>query len=368
MSCYEPIVACKTGNKTDSGKDEIKILGPLRSRADLREVPLFDNEMLLPCGHCLGCRLNYSRSWADRMILELDHSKKAIFATLTYDEDHVPRTYVDYTGEVLDYDDGAKTLRKHDLQLFFKRLRKKFPNTYIRFYAAGEYGNWNGSFNNSFRPHYHCIIFGIGLDDLHDLKPVKVNKLKQAIYTCREIREAWSIYHEKEDYYEPLGFVSVGDVSWETCAYVARYTMKKTYGNGHDFLFDLFQCEKEFCLMSRKTGIGMFYPLDHPDMYQYSVLHVAGYPNEITIPRVLVDFLDKEYLYKGNSKKNLPSVLNPLYNPDLRAKIKSERKRFSDDKRFLKFLKTDLDYMEQLDLEYSDKLSKTSSLKRNMDF
>lgn len=368
MSCYEPILAFKTGNLTENGKDEIKIRGPLRSRADLREKPLGPDEIILSCGHCLGCRLNYSRSWADRMILELDHSKKAVFVTLTYNDEHVPHTYIDYTGEVLESDDGAKTLRKRDLQLFFKRLRRKFPNKEIRFYAAGEYGNWNGSFNNSFRPHYHAIIFGLGLDDFHDLIVVKTNKLKQPIYTCRELREAWSIYYKSLDFYDPIGFVSVGDVSWETCAYVARYTMKKSFGSGHEFLSDLFDCEKEFCNMSRSYGIGMYYPLEHPDMYQYSVLHVAGCPNDINIPRQLVDFLDKEYLYKGSLEKNLPPVLNPLYNPDLLAKIKSDRKRYVDDKRFLKFLKTDLDYMEQLDLEYDDKVFKTSTLKRNMDF
>lgn len=368
MSCYNPIVGYYTGNLTERGKKEVCLRGPLSSRGDLREVPLMDNEILLPCGHCLGCRLNYSRSWADRMILELDHSKKAIFATLTYNEEHVPHTYVDYTGEVLETDDGAKTLRKRDLQLFFKRLREKFPNREIRYYAAGEYGNWNGSFNNSFRPHYHAIIFGISLDDLTDKKVVKVNKLKQPIYSCKELREAWSVYYADQKYFDPIGFVSVGDVSWETCAYVGRYTMKKSFGSGHDFLHDLFNCEKEFCTMSRKTGIGMYYPLEHPDVYQYSVLHLPGCPNEISIPRVLVDFLDKEYLYKGNKEKGLPPVENPLYNPELRDKIKKERKRYSDDKRLLTLLKTDLDYMEQLDLEYSDKVNKTKSLRRDFDF
>lgn len=366
MSCYNPIVACYTGNLTETGKKEIKLSGPLRSRADIKVKPLSDYEVLLPCGHCLGCRLEYSRSWADRMILELDHSKKAIFCTLTYNEEHVPHTYIGYDGEVLEYDDGAKTLRKRDLQLFFKRLRKKFPDTEIRYYAAGEYGNWNGSFESSFRPHYHAVIFGIGLDDLTGKKVVKVNKLKQPIYTCKEISEAWSIYYQDQDYYDPIGFVSVGDVSWECCAYVGRYTMKKSFGSGHDFLYDLYGCEKEFSVMSRRVGIGMYYPREHPDMYQYSVLHVPGCPTDINIPRIMVDFLDKEFLYKGSAE--LSPVKNPLYNPELRDKIKSDRKKYSNDRLFLKLLKTDLDYMEQLDLEYDDKVSKTCTLKRDFGF
>lgn len=366
MSCYNPVLAFYSGNLTDSGKKEVKFKGPLRSRSDIKHVPLMENEIILPCGHCLGCRLDYSRSWADRMILEMDHSKKAIFATLTYNDEHIPRTNIDYTGEVLEFDEGAKTLRKRDLQLFFKRLRKKFPNTEIRYYAAGEYGNWNGSFVSSFRPHYHAVIFGIGLEDLTEKKLVKVNKLKQPIYTCKEIREAWSDYYKAEDYYDPIGFVSVGEVSWEACAYVGRYTMKKSFGSGHDFLSDLYQCEKEFSVMSRRTGLGMFFPLEHPDVYQYSVLHVKGFPNDINMPRIMLDFLDKENLPKID--KSSPCLPNPLYNPELRDKIKRDRKKFSDDQRFLKLLKTDLDYMEQLDLEYEKKLSKTSTLQRNFDF
>ena len=121
MSCYHPFVASKTGRLTENGKFEYAITGTLETRRDLKEIPLSPDEILIPCGKCLGCRLDYSRTWADRMMLELDHSKKAIFVTLTYNEEHVPVLEADDEGNFFGY-----TLFKRDLQLFFKRLRKYF--------------------------------------------------------------------------------------------------------------------------------------------------------------------------------------------------------------------------------------------------
>lgn len=140
MSCYNPIYAIRSQRFSRHGKHEIKIIGPLKvSRADPKVVPLQSNELLLPCNHCIGCRLDYSRRWADRMMLELDHSKKGIFVTLTYNNAHVPFTEIDYTGELTEF--GAFTLEKRDLQLFFKRLRKKLPDKEVRYFASGEYGS-----------------------------------------------------------------------------------------------------------------------------------------------------------------------------------------------------------------------------------
>lgn len=93
----------------------------------------------IPCGHCLECRLEYSRMWADRCMLEaLDH-KENCFITLTYDDLNIP--LVDGvrpdTGEVTKF----KTLDKRDLQLFVKRLRKRLGgDVKIRYFACGEYG------------------------------------------------------------------------------------------------------------------------------------------------------------------------------------------------------------------------------------
>ena len=113
---------------------------------------------IIPCGQCIGCRINYSREWACRMMLENEYSTASYFITLTYDDDHITKkkikikpdgyirpirqfpNMVDFvdvgTGEMREH----MTLNKGDLSDFNKRLRKEFGEG-IRFYACGEYGS-----------------------------------------------------------------------------------------------------------------------------------------------------------------------------------------------------------------------------------
>lgn len=107
------------------------------------------------CGPCLKRRVN---QWAFRLIQEDRRSSSATFITLTYDTEHVPITAR-----------CNMSLRKKDLQDFFKRLRyyhekdgvylseikrnNKIERKPIKYYACGEYGGLFG------RPHYHAIIF-----------------------------------------------------------------------------------------------------------------------------------------------------------------------------------------------------------------
>lgn len=137
MSCYHPLCGVPDGNAVD-GSFSYKIIG--KYDLDCRKAD--PRAIAIPCGHCIGCRLDQSRQWADRMMLELEHTGKAIFLTLTYDNDHVPLSVDDDTGEFSWF-----TLNKRDLQLFFKRLRKKFSDKEVRYYAVGEYGS------NTLRPH-----------------------------------------------------------------------------------------------------------------------------------------------------------------------------------------------------------------------
>ena len=98
------------------------------------------------CGKCLSCRIAKRKEWSTRLWHELAYHNKSVFLTLTYDDYNVP---------------DNESLRLKDLQLFFKRLRKSlykadFPR--IKYFACGEYGNMTA------RPHYHSIIYGLGLD------------------------------------------------------------------------------------------------------------------------------------------------------------------------------------------------------------
>lgn len=160
MACYHPLFALPDINPrtnrpylTENGKPRLRVFGASAN------IDLNDPELIrIPCGRCIGCRLEYSRQWANRCLLELEYHKEACFVTLTYDDDHVPISrYPDpATGEAL----PCLTLRKRDFQLFMKRFRKALGDVQIRFFAAGEYGR------QTFRPHYHAIIFGWKPKDL----------------------------------------------------------------------------------------------------------------------------------------------------------------------------------------------------------
>ena len=190
-------------------------------------TPYVDKEWFIPvpCGKCASCKCDYSRDWANRMILELQDHDEAMFLTLTYNDANLPYS-----------DKGFPTLVKRDVQLFFKRLRKFLGDKKIRYYLAGEYGS------KTHRPHYHAIIYGIGLSTFSDIVSRGTNNLGQPFFTSPTLEKIWG-----------NGFVLFSSVTWRTCNYVARYVLKK-------------QAEKEDCNgvclppfneSSRKPGIGL---------------------------------------------------------------------------------------------------------------
>lgn len=243
MACFYPMVAHhEPGDYTVRGKKAYKIMrfgNPDR---------LGPNDILVPCGKCVGCRLEYSRQWANRCMLELQYHDSAYFVTLTYDDYHVPRSYYadPETGEA----QASLTLDKRDWQLFMKRLRKAHPDDKIRFFMCGEYGP------NTFRPHYHAIIFGLHLDDL---VPWSRSDQGYQYYRSESLERAWSVKTTFDGIdgetcatpLAPIGYALVGEVTWETCAYTARYIMKKLNGPEAQFYSD-FNLQPPFVLMSRK--------------------------------------------------------------------------------------------------------------------
>ena len=172
MSCYHPLIAAPSGEKTSTGKDKYKILGKAE---DFEEIRRNEVGILIPCGNCIGCRLDYSRRWADRMMLELETAKCGVFLTLTYDNEHI--LWLD------DNESGEKvgTLVKRDCQLFMKSLRRHYGDIRIRFFLSGEYGD------KTKRPHYHCILFGISLVNIGDCVYFRKNELGQNYYTSETL-------------------------------------------------------------------------------------------------------------------------------------------------------------------------------------
>lgn len=231
MSCFNPNKISVSLDR-DTGSLSYSFLGPAKfdDPHEFGNVKDLDSRgsysMLVPCGKCLGCRIDYSRDWANRMILELQDSPDAIFLTLTYNNSHLPRS-----------SNGSPSLCKRDLQLFWKRLRKAFPGKKIRYFVAGEYGP------KTYRPHYHAIVYGLSLQDFPDIVQHGCNELKDPYFISKILESLWG-----------NGFILFSSVTWKTCAYVARYVLKKQYKGDEEF--DSF-IEPEFCLSSRRPGIGM---------------------------------------------------------------------------------------------------------------
>lgn len=265
MSCYRPLLAVVAGTK-ENGKKDLKFLA-YRPR-DQDDVIICGNKeyhrsdlVQIPCGQCIGCRIDYSRQWANRCLLELEYHDSAYFCTFTYDDFHVPKSdYVDpNTGELL----TSLTLRKRDFQLLMKRIRKRFPNDNIRYFMSGEYGG------KTFRPHYHAIIFGLHLTDLQKYKTVREGGEYYTYYNSDALQSCW-----RDPAGNDIGFVVVGEVTWNTCAYTARYVMKKLKGEAASS-YQAFGLEPEFSLMSRRPGIARQYYEDHPDLFEFDKINVS---------------------------------------------------------------------------------------------
>jgi len=147
---------------------------------------------------------------------EVRYADSATWVTLTYETP--PLT-----------DTNQMTLRKPDVQNFFKRLRKirrSFSKLKIKYYLCGEYGD------TYYRPHYHAVIFN----------------------SCEDhINKAWSSFTSMGD---PegvrLGTCYFDEVNETTVAYTAKYMnkMKKIPLYFEDLRLP------EFQLFSKGLGIG----------------------------------------------------------------------------------------------------------------
>lgn len=79
----------------------------------------------------------------------------------------------------------------------------------IRYYHCGEYGSKN------MRPHYHACIFNFDFPD----RVIWSLRDGVKLYVSQMLSEVWG-----------KGFVTVGEVTFESAAYVARYVTKKISG------------------------------------------------------------------------------------------------------------------------------------------
>jgi len=201
----------------------------------------------LPCGQCVGCRLERSRQWAVRCLHEAQLHEYNSFITLTYDDAHF-----------------RPSLEYKDFQDFLKRLRKKKGQ--LRYYMCGEYGEQYQ------RPHFHACLFGVAFPDRTVWRAGSRPDL--TIYRSKELEALW-----------PFGFSSVGAVTFQSAAYVARYIMKKITGDKAEKHYErvdgetgeIVNVRPEFNRMSLKPGIGKgWIEKYHSDVYPHDYVIVNG--------------------------------------------------------------------------------------------
>lgn len=117
------------------------------------------------------------------------------FLTLTYDDEHLPEN---------------NSVDVRVFQLFAKKLRNKFGP--FRYYHCGEYGD------ESDRAHYHVCLFG--LDFIGDRYYSKTTDQGDKLYESPSLDECWG-----------MGKAWIGELTFKSAAYVARYVMKSYKGS-----------------------------------------------------------------------------------------------------------------------------------------
>lgn len=236
------------------------------------------HQLQIACGQCRGCKLKRSREWAMRCIHEKQMHKYSSYITLTFNNENL----------------GGYNLEHEHFQRFMKRTRKALgkmvdgkwvpsntdtllhgrhgdsPHTpgEIKFYMCGEYGPLHG------RPHYHALLFGV---DFRDRQYLRTTPAGAKIYRSPQLEKLWT-----------HGYSSVGELTFESAAYIARYVMKKRTGDGNKNNYEILDPEtgeivirkKEYNQMSRRSGIGKTWIEKYKtDVYTTGKVIVRGHPN-----------------------------------------------------------------------------------------
>lgn len=293
----------------------------------------------VPCNVCLECRLDHSREWANRCLMEMAYHQVSMFITLTYDDEHVPHQYSfdDVKSGIAECETecsdttkllSLKTIRKKDLQDFIKRLRNYYGNTQkIRYFACAEYGE------HTFRPHYHAIIFGAIMPDL----VLHSESVTGKVFTSEILRNIWQ-----------KGNVLIAEANFNTAAYVARYVTKKAGNTNSDYI-EKYGLEKEFITMSRRPGIGSYF-YDNNDVFRYDHIVVGTDKGSYKFkqPRYFQKLLERDdpERYKDFKEKN-----------DIFAKLSYENFKWTKG--------TDLEYLDYLETRDENLKKRVKSLERS---
>ncbi|WNK12936.1 MAG: replication initiator protein [Microvirus sp.] len=279
MTCYSPIPAWKSRDLADTNAITKKTKLVFKS-----ELGLKTSALEIPCGQCIGCRLDRARSWAIRAMHEASLHDDNCFLTLTYSNEQ-----------------PNNSLNKRDITLFMKNLRKQNPDKIIRYFQCGEYGDASN------RPHHHVLLFNHKFEDARYFTSKKQYKL----YVSRTLSDLW-----------PHGMHSIGELNFDTACYTARYILKKTTGkNAKEHYGDRLP---EYTTMSRRPGIATdWFKRFFRDIYNHDKCVISH--NFIARPPIFYDRMydnlqpDHFKLLKKNRRAN---ALNNPENTDDRRNIK----------------------------------------------
>lgn len=294
MPCYYPVNCwyAKTSNQNGRYTLVYDKSAADQSRPAIRE-----------CGKCIGCKLERSRQWATRCVHEASLYDQNCFITLTYSDDHL---------------DPWGSLNKTDWQLFMKRLRKAVTPK-LRYYMCGEYGDKPdpGSSSPLGRPHYHAIIFGW---TPADLVPHSKNIRGEIQYTSKRLESIWQ-----------NGYVIIGQMTFDSAAYVARYCTKKITGEiarEHYATYDQATGEAgdllpEFSLQSNNPGLGSrwFEKYRHDCDKGYITKNGVKTP----VPKYYLKLYEENHPYDFEKVKEQKRI-NQKFNPAV-AGIKTNARR-----------------------------------------
>lgn len=219
MPCYSPITYYKIyKSNSEHEYTHNSIYGKSKGGHQLEH----------PCGQCIGCRLAKSREWAVRCMHEASLYWNNSWLTLTLNDEYRFTRQNPYSVE------RGET---SEITRFFKRLRKKYGEG-IRYYYCAEYGEtcfvcekpeflcrqngcrhfygWRG------RPHYHVCLFN------HDFEDKQLYKMINGLphFTSEILDQLWT--DPKTGLF--MGTATVSDLTPDSAAYTARYSLKKING------------------------------------------------------------------------------------------------------------------------------------------
>lgn len=259
-----------------------------------------DKMLTLQCGACLSCRLRRSREWAARCMHESQMHEKTCFITLTYDDRHMPPN---------------RSVDVAEWKVFAKALRHKLGP--FRFLHCGEYGGEQGG---TLRPHYHALLFGI--DFREDRVEWKMRGEHQT-YISKTLAKVWG-----------KGFSEIGDLSYNSAAYVARYVVKKTTGKGAEKAYErvseetgeIWSVKPDYATMSRNPGLGATWFAKYwKDVYPDNFIVANG--KEMPPPKFYDKLLEKKdpTMFQRMKRKRINWQADKTAdNTDERLRVKEE--------------------------------------------